>query len=251
MYRMVCICVLLLTLATAGWADEMVSLKAGYQVLEPSGTLAGNKGSIGAHLDVENDLNLDDSEEVTAEAAFQLGAVRLSLGYLPINYAGTGKLTVSGTYNGQTLTANDVVSTDVQLDIYDLGLTLNLVNIDDGPLRFQLGPELAVKLVDAEVKLVNETANYTEQESATVPIPTLGARARIGLSDFVSLVGRVGYLEYDQNSFLDAEAQIEFSPLPMVGVYAGYRTFELEIDESDLFVDLEFSGPFVGALVRF
>ena len=58
-------------------------------------------------------------------------------------------------------------------------------------------------------------------------------------------------MEYDGNSFMDAEAQVEFSPLPFVGVYAGYRAFSLKVDESDLAVDVDFSGPFAGALVRF
>ncbi len=251
MYRMLGVVLLVMVLALPASADEMVSFKLGYQTLAPSGTLAGNQNGVGAQLDVEQDMNLDDSEDVTAEAALQFGAMRLSLGYLPVSYSGTGTLTVSGTFNGQTITAGDTVSTDVNLDIYDLGLTLNLVNLDDGPIRLQLGPEIAVKVVDASVDFVDTTALFTESESGTFPIPTIGARARVGLSDFISVVGRVGYLEYDDNSFLDAEAQIEFSPLPMVGVYAGYRMFELKIDDTDLFVDLEFSGPFVGALVRF
>ena len=58
-------------------------------------------------------------------------------------------------------------------------------------------------------------------------------------------------MEYDGNSFMDAEVQVEFSPLPMVGVYGGYRSFGLKIDETDLNVDVDFSGPYVGALVRF
>jgi len=58
-------------------------------------------------------------------------------------------------------------------------------------------------------------------------------------------------MEYENNNFLDAEAQIEFSPLPMMGIYAGYRYFDLKIDESDLFVETDFSGPFGGLMVRF
>lgn len=91
----------------------------------------------------------------------------------------------------------------------------------------------------------------TESESAKVPIPTLGARARIGFSDYIALVGRVGYSEYQDNSFLDAEAQIEFSPIPLVGVFGGYRYLDLKVDDSGVFVDAQFSGPFVGALIRF
>jgi len=45
--------------------------------------------------------------------------------------------------------------------------------------------------------------------------------------------------------------QLEFSPLPLVGLYGGYRLLDLKVDESDVLLDASFSGPFVGALVRF
>jgi len=130
------------------------------------------------------------------------------------------------------------------------------VNLDDLPIRLQLGLELAIKVADAEVMLRNLGAGgnilvFEEKESALVPIPTIGMRGRVALADFIGLIGRVGYMEYDGNHFLDAEAQVEFSPLPTVGLYAGYRYFDLKIDQSDLFVKTQFSGPFGGLLVHF
>lgn len=249
--RTILCCALLVFMTMPAFADEMVSLKVGYQSLTPSGTIAGNQGGVGAKIDVEKDLNFKDSEDLTAEVAFQFGRSRLSFGYLPIEYAGTGVLTVTGDYNGIPLTVNGTVQSNVKLSIYDIGYTFNLINLDDLPVRIQLGPELAVKVVDAEVDFIDSIAGINESDSGTVPIPTLGARARIGFSDYIAVVARVGYMEYDGNSFLDAEAQLEFSPLPMVGIYGGYRTFTLNIDDTDLNVDVDFSGPFVGAMVRF
>jgi len=250
-FRTILCCILLVFMALPAFADEMVSLKLGYQSLTPSGTLQGNTGSVGTKIDVEKNLNFDDNQDVTTEIAFQLGNSRLSLNYLPIEYTGAGSF--DGTYNGQTFTsATDAVTTKVKLNIYDVGYTYNLINLDDLPVRIQLGPELAVKVVDAQVDFkATGAVSINESDSGTVPIPTLGARARFGLSDFVAIIARVGYMEYSGNSFMDAEAQVEFSPLPLVGVYAGYRTFNLTVDEPDLALDVDMSGPFVGALVRF
>lgn len=245
------VCLLLVLLALPALADETVSLKVGYLTLTPDGTLAGNKNGVGTHVAVDRDLNLDDSSDVIAEAALQLGSSRLSLGYMPIEFAGTGQMTLNGSYNGQNFSATDTVQTKVKLNLYDIGYTYNLINMDDTPIRLQLGPELAVKVIDAEVDFVDAVAGINEHDSGTVAIPTLGGRARIGLADYLALVARVGYMEYDNDSFMDAEAQLEFSPLPLVGVFAGYRTFDLKIDESDLYVDTSFSGPFAGAFVRF
>ena len=251
MRRFITVCLLLLFCAAPAFADETVSLKVGYLSLTPSGKLAGNKGSVGAKIDIENDMNLDDSQNVTAEAALQFGNLRLSLGYMPIEYSGDGQMTISGTYNGQNFSIGDPVSTKLKLNLYDAGLTFYLINMDDLPVRVQLGPEVAVKLVDAKVDFVDSLAGIDAHDSGTAAIPTIGGRARIGLSDFVAVIARAGYLEYDNNHFLDAEAQVEFSPLPMVGVYAGYRTFQLKVDQSDIFVDADMKGPFIGAMVRF
>lgn len=242
---------LFLIFASSALADELVMFKAGYQLLSPNGTVAGTVNGVGQQVDVERDLNLDDSENVTAEAALLLGNSRLSFSYLPVEFSGTGSLTVNGTFNGQAFSVNDTVRSKVSIDLYDFGYTYYFINLDDLPSRFQLGLELAVKVADAEVAFNDMTAGFVETESATVPIPTVGARARIALADYIGLAGRVGYVEYNDNHFLDAEAQIEFSPLPTVGIYGGYRYFDLKIDEDDLFVETDFSGPFLGALVRF
>ncbi len=242
---------LLLFICTAAFADELVMLKAGYQLLSPSGSIAGLVNGIGQKVDVEQDLKLDDSENVTAEVALQWGDSRISFNYLPLEFSGTGSLTVAGSFNGQPFSVNDTVNSEMSIDLYDIGYTYYFLNLDDLPTRFQLGLELAVKIADADVFFNDLTQGFVETESATVPIPTIGARTRIALADFIGLTGRIGYLEFDDNHFLDAEAQLEFSPLPTVGIYAGYRIFDLKIDEDDLFVETDFSGPFAGAFVRF
>lgn len=232
-------------------ADEIISVKLGYQVLEAEGSIAGRVNGTGQSVDVERDLNLDDSEGVTAEVALHLGDSRLSLNYLPVEFSGTGTLTLNGTFNGQAFSTNDSVQTDLDINIYDFGYTYYLINIDDLPARIQIGPELAVKYIEADIRFNDITQGFVETESVSAPIPTIGGRARIAISDYVGITGRIGYLEFDDNSFMDAEAQIEFSPLPLVGIYAGYRYFELKIDEDDAFVDTKFSGIFGGIMARF
>jgi hypothetical protein len=233
-------------------ADEMASLKVGYVFLSPDGSFSSREsGVIDTKIDLEDDLDFDDSEEVMAEAAFQLGSFRLSLGYLPLRCSGTSNLTRDVSFGGQTFSIADTVKGEMDIDIYDLGLTWYLVNLDDLPVRIQLGPELSVKVVDGEISMSSRTTGISEEVSGTVPVPTVGLRGRVGLSDYLALIGRVGYIGYGDNSFLDADAQVEFSPLPMVGVFGGYRYLDLEVDESDIFIDASFSGPYGGVFVRF
>ncbi len=233
------------------FADELFSLKGGYQLLSPEGTIAGTGGGVEAKLDVEDDLDLDDSEGPTAEIALNWGNSRLSFNYLPISFSGNGTLTIDGEYNGEPFSVGDRVKTNLDIDLYDIGYTYYLLNFDDLPTRFQLGIELAVKVADVDVTFEDQTQDFIESESVTVPIPTLGLRMRIALADFLGLSARAGYMEYDDDHLFDAEAQLEFSPFPLVGLYAGYRYFDLKIDEDDVYVETKFSGPFGGLLVRF
>lgn len=249
--RMLTMAVLLGLAAGPALADEMVSLKVGYMQLKPEGEFAAFENGIGTEVDMD-DLNFDDSEEVTAEAALQLGSFRLTAGYMPIKFSGDGALTNTIIFNGQPFTAGTQVKSDVDLDLYDVGFTYYLLNFDDLPVRLQLGPELSVKVVDGEMSMRSETFPTLDEEvSGTVPLPTIGARARVGLADFLAVSGRVGYVEYDDNSFLDADGQIELSPIPFVGLYGGYRYLDIDIDEDDIFVDARFSGPYGGVFVRF
>lgn len=243
----VAIACLLTFFSGTAFADEMFSVKAGYQVMSPSGTFAGESNGVGTRIDMEDTIDFDDSEDLTMEFAVQLGNSRISLNYLPLSFSGTGA--GNFTFNGETFSG--AVDSEISADIYDIGYTYYILNFDDLPSRFQLGLELAVKVVEGEASLSEKLSALDETVSGTAPIPTLGLRARVALGDFIGVSGRVGYLELDDNSFLDADVQVEVSPLPMVGIYGGYRIFELEVNESDLLLDVEFSGPYAGVFVRF
>ncbi|MFO7766146.1 MAG: hypothetical protein R6V33_06920, partial [Pelovirga sp.] len=84
----------LFTLSSTVFADELLSFKAGYQLLSPKGSIAGTVNGVGQEIDVRRDLDLDDSGGLTGEIALQLGNSRLALNYLPISFSGTGTLKV-------------------------------------------------------------------------------------------------------------------------------------------------------------
>lgn len=46
-------------------------------------------------------------------------------------------------------------------------------------------------------------------------------------------------------------ASLIFSPLPTVGLFAGYRFPEIDAVRRNAQMDKEFDGPYVGALIRF
>ncbi|KIH78240.1 hypothetical protein GFER_04395 [Geoalkalibacter ferrihydriticus DSM 17813] len=250
-YSTLALSLVLLLAAIPATADELISVKGGYLVLSPSGQFAGNTGGTGTRIDMEKDLNLDDSKNITLEAALQLGNFRLSAGYMPLRFSGDGVLQRDIVFNNTLFEENVQARSDVDIDFYDVGLTWYLINFDNLPVRIQLGPEIAVKVVDADLSLTSPQAGQSERVSVTAPLPTIGARARIALADFLGVAARIGYIEYADNSFLDADVQVEFSPVPFFGAFAGYRHFELQIDENDVYLDTQLVGPYAGLFLRF
>lgn len=238
-------------LAAPAQASDLLTLKGGYQLMSPKGEFAAEVNGIGTRINMEDDLHFDDSQGVVAEAALQLGNFRLSAGYMPLSFSGEGALNQDISFDGQIFTANTNVSSDVEIKLYDIGLTWYLINTAATPVKFKLGPELAIKIADADVSMTDLATGIKEEASGIAPIPTLGLRSQLALGDMFGIVARAGYITYNGNSFLDAEAQLEFSPVPMVGIYAGYRLFDIKVDENDIFLDLQFSGPFLGMVVRF
>jgi outer membrane protein len=250
-FRLVLAAVFLCVFTSAASADEALSLKVGYMMLSPSGELAAEVNGLGTRVSLENDLDLDDSEDMMAEAALALGDIKLTVGYLPLSFEGSSTLSRSILFDGRIYPVGSPIESSIDLDILDVGLTWFFINMDDAPTRLQVGVELAAKITDAEASLNNLQTGLAESASATVPIPTIGLRARVAFSDFIGINGRVGYLGYSDNHFMDADVQLEVSPLPFVGVFAGYRYMDIAIDESDIYVDADFSGFYGGAFVRF
>lgn len=238
--------------STAAKADESFSLKGGLISLKPSGKFGVNAGNLGgSRMDVDNTLGFGRDNAGTLEAAFQYGDLRLEASYLPLRFNGSKTLDSAITFNGQNFRAGHKVESYLDADILDLGLSYYFVNFDDLPARVQLGVEAEVKTIRAEVGMKDPLLGVSENDSAIIPIPTVGLRGRVALADFLGLVCRAGGLAYSGNHFIDAETQMEFSPIPGMGVYGGYRYMKLKVDHSNVFVDTSFSGPVAGLFVRF
>ncbi len=234
-------------------ADEMFGVKAGFITLDAGGDISvTSSGIAGTNIDIDSVLDLDRTNRGTVEVYLQLGDFRVSASYLPLKFSGNSILSAPVTFDGINFTATTSVESSLEAEIIDLGLTYYLLNFDDLPSRLQIGVELAVKVVIAEASMKSLTpVAINASDSGTLPIPTLGLRGRVALADFLGLTGRVGGLAYRENHFIDADVQLEFSPIPLLGAYAGYRYIKLKVDESGVFVDTHFSGPVVGLFARF
>jgi hypothetical protein len=239
-------------LAAPALADELFSLKGGYLKLNPDGKFAVSGGGVkGSNVDMDDDLGFDDSENFFVEGAMKFGSFRIFAAYMPIKFSGNGVLSQNIEFNGETFFAGSKVDSDVNVDLYQAGLAWYLINFDDLPVRLQVGPELTAIYIDADLKMQEDAFGLNESDSAGAPVATIGLRGRLALADYLGVGGRVGYLKFRDNSFWDADIQAEFSPIPFVGLFAGYRYLDIDVDENDVLIDATFEGPYAGAMFRF
>jgi len=229
-------------------ADETLSLKLGYMSLTPSGQVAAGAG--GTRIDTDL-LMAKRSDNVHAEVSLHVGDHRLSAAYLPVRFNGYSTLTIPIKFLGITFPISIPLKSSIRTDLYDIAYTYYLINMDDMPSRFQFGIEGSLKIMQTELSLSDLGNNITATASSTSVIPTIGARGRVAVSDAIGLIGRIGYMENSGNHFLDADAQIEFSPLPNLGIYGGYRYINVKVDNKGVFADIHITGPYVGGMVRF
>ncbi|MDX8388944.1 MAG: hypothetical protein R8M38_00495 [Mariprofundaceae bacterium] len=232
-------------------ADEMLALKVGLYSLTPTGALSiDSSGNSGDLLNLENDLNMERSENLNISAALQLGDSRLVASYLPLTFNGNNALAQSVSVGHITIPFSVPMTTSLKADMYGLSYTYFLLNMDDLPTRLQLGVKAAANLVQGTVEIDALGLNI-ESTSATIIIPTVGLYGRVALSDFIGVVANASYMAYTDNQFLDIDVQVEFSPLPLAGIYVGYRHMDVKFYSNNLFVDTTLSGFYAGALIRF
>lgn len=243
------IAALTLGFAATAQADETIAVKAGFMVLSPSGDFGARVNNTGSRIDLERDLKFKNSSQATGEIDINLGDSLISFGFVPLTFKGSGNLNRTITYNGNTFTAGTAVTSSFKADLYDFSYTYYMINMDDLPSRFQLGFETSVKTFNA--KTLVSGAGVTTARNATVAIPTAGLRGRVALADFIGVSGRFGYMGYAGNFFTDAQAQVEFSPLPLLGVNAGYRYMQIKLDTNGLIADTTFQGPYAELFFRF
>jgi len=243
------IAALLLGFTGTSQADETVAIKAGFMVLSPSGDFGVTVNNIGTRIDLEKDLNFKNSTQPIGEIDINLGDSLISFGFTPLSFKGQGILNRNISYNGNSFLAGTTASSEFKADLYDLSYTYFVINMDDLPSRFQLGLETSVKIFNAKTKVTG--SGLTSSKNATFAIPTAGLRGRVALADFIGISARFGYMGYAGNFFTDADAQIEFSPLPLLGVNAGYRYIKVKLDTNGVIANATFQGPFVEAFFRF
>ncbi len=162
----------------------------------------------------------------------------------PMEFDGTGTKALNFNFGDATI-GTDFYS-KLSLDHYDVALyygiplletaTFDTLNIDVG---------INVRIFDLKATISDRTGTgQSDTESATVPVPMvfLGLQYRPIEAFAVEAEGRG--ISIGSNKAYSLIGRLRWNALGPFFVAAGYRYDKFDIDEDDVIVDVDFSGPF-------
>lgn len=242
------LCILMCLLALPS-----VSAAIGFEVAvggwsqDPSGTL-GYKGD---SLGLSNDFRYGKETRLMGRAKIDMPLVipNVYLMYTPMSFSGAGSKSFA--FAGRSFTGD--FTSELTLDHLDVALyygipglktlTLGILNVDVG---------LNARLIDFEARVDQDAAGIHESKSASLPIPMLYAGVQVKPIKALNIEAEGRGISYSGNQLYSAIGRLKIKPpIPLLFIAAGYRLDKVKIDEEDIKVDSEFSGPFAEAGIQF
>ena len=162
----------------------------------------------------------------------------------------------TGTFEDFTIPGT--ATTQLDFKQYDIIPYYNILD-NTGWVTLDLG--LDIKLIDTSytVNGIADVGNGTTyNDSVLLPIPMLYTRVRFEIpTTDIGIEADAKFITYSDSTIYDIRVKIDYTldfiPVIQPAIEIGYRAQKYEIDEADLDgkVNLEFSGVYVGAMVRF
>ena len=221
----------------------------------PSGYIQGNKNE--SSLDVKDKLGLSSENQTYFFAQFDhpvplIPNVRISRTSLDLSGNKNASFTfLNKNFTGDLKSQVDLSHTDVTA-YYRLldGITSFLPLVD---LRAELG--LTLRQFDGGFAVTETATGQSESIDLSTPLPMGYAGLRVGLPLGLSVGATVNAIGYSGNKVTDVTADVryQYEGLPLIkpGITAGYRSFDVTLDDlKDTYGDLGFSGAFFGAYLR-
>ena len=237
-------------LATSAAADVVrVEMGAGAWMQTPEGTITYSEGGAnGIYTSNEN----DNTE------SYIWALIKHPIPVLPNIRLEYVSLEDDGIVNGQFKDFDTLgVSTTMTYDMkqYDI---IPYYNILDNTAWTTLDIGLDLKIIDTSYDVAASGPFTGYSGSETIAIPLLYVRGRVEIpATEIGLEADVKYVTTGDSTVYDVRAKVDYTldfiPLIQPAIELGYRVQKIDIDEDDADskIDMDFSGVYVGVMLRF
>jgi outer membrane protein len=255
MKKVLAVAVIAASLPQAASALPLVDFYAGGYYWDQ--TVSGDAGSTTTNADLEDDLNLDAGGQNVLYVAFEhpipvIPNIKIKM--TDMSSDGNGTLSSNLNLGGQTVSASTTVASELDLTHTDYtlywGLPLPVVTIDFGLTLRQFDGSMSTRSTDGS------SQSASADLDVTVPMGYLKAGIDIPLTG-LSVGGDLNVISYGDTGITDFDLNMTYVlpviPLLDVGITAGYRSFDLEINpddfggsDDDLSAKATVAGPYIG-----
>ena len=201
-------------------------------------------------LNLESDLGYDDETRVLARAKLDLPILpNFYFMATPMEFEGTGNKTFN--FGGVNVSGN--FYSKATLDHYDLAMYFEVPLLETASLNtFNIEFGIDVRMLDVDIE-IQELSGLFESEKAdeTLYFPMLYLGFQFKPVDSLAFEVEFRGSEYEDNSYYDFIGRVKYNFTGPVFLSAGYRLEEIDIDDSGILADVEFSGPFAEAGLDF
>jgi hypothetical protein len=209
-------------------------------------------GLVGNTVNLKDTLGVKDEPFPSFEVFVGQGRHHLNVAYTPMAYSGSASLTRDITFNGQTFSIGSKVDTDMKLRMLDLQYRYTLLDFENLAVGFSFDAIGQVKYIDGEARINASANNIGASGKFRAPMLMVGLGAHVSLlHDLLEARVRATGMAYSNSYLYEALADLSLTPFPFLDIHAGYKTIRLKIDYSDVFLNSEFSGPYIGLTVSF
>lgn len=218
----------------------------GYWGAQPSGTVTAD----GDDADVEDDLNFDRNGTNLVQIAFEhpvplVPNVRLR--HVSLDDSADGQIGRQLEFAGTTFTASENVTSSYDIEMTDATFYYSPL---DNWVSLDLG--LTARQLDARAEIDGSSGDASASADVVVPMGFLALRVDAPMTG-VYAAGEINAISADDNHLRDVRAVVGWQPVDMLAFELGYQEMSLELndDSEDLSADIDFSGPFASATLRF
>jgi hypothetical protein len=213
---------------------------------------ADSAGLSGTDINLKDNLDIGTEAFPSIEVFGGLGSHHLGLTYTPITYSGSTVLAQPINFNGKVFAAGWNVDTDLKLRMLDLEYRYTLLNMENILAGFSLDAIGQIKYIDGEAKMNAPAAGTEADFTIRAPIPMVGVGAHVGLLlNILEARAKITGISYSGNYLYEALADLSLTPFPLLGIHAGYKVIRMHLDRNDVYLNSEFSGPYVALTVSF
>jgi hypothetical protein len=136
--------------------------------------------------------------------------------------------------------------------MFDLQYRYTLLDFENLAVGFSFDVIGQVKYIDGEARISAPAAKIGATGKFQAPMLMVGLGAHVGLlRDLLEVRVKATGMAYSKSYLYEGLADLSLTPFPFLGIHVGYKVIRLKIDYSDVLLNSEFSGPYVGLTVSF